>query len=978
MARRKNLLKTSVAAVCLAAAFAAPEGVFGQSEKAAPAAEALEVRAGQAADFSRIEFRWAGGASAAAKREGQKLTLRFSRNATPNLANLKAFPPRWLKDIKSATVGGRLEVEITLADGADAKVGQAEGATYVNLFETKPVVAAGGAADAPALMAAQPVKIEPSATATATVFKFNWPETVAAAVFRRGQSVWIVFDTPAVMDATAVPHIAPQFTRFETIKAPGYSAVRIDSPVETPIQVSGGGAQWIVTLGGAAVPPAVGVTVARDKESDLPGLAAAVAGATRAIWVEDPGARDRFVAVPALGPPKGLDARRRYADLNLMATVQGLAIEPRSSDLTVSVEGDLVRINRPSGLALSSPSAITDSLALADGPQPAAMPAVVDFQNWARLGPDGFFSRYDALRNAAAEESHSDAQAAIGKAPQVNARMALARFLAGSELEFEAIGVLDLLAKTQPQMLSDKEFRGLRGAVKAMAGRYDDASGDFAAPVLAADPSAALWRGYIASKMGRWTEARQAFPQGYAALAQFSPDWKARFTRADAEAAINLNDIKTATTQLTAAAGAGAGAEENLATSLWRGRLYQSQGDTDRALEIFDAVSRSPKPELSAAATLWAGKLRLSKGKITPTQAADIFDGLRFRWRGDAIEVETIRTLGQLNISLGRYREALYALRSAVTRDRDVPGVAELQTDLSNVFRALFIEGKADGLQPLDALALWEDFAPTLAPIGAEGDQMVRNISRRLVDVDLLEQAERNLEWQAIGSNRLQGVAKAVVATDLAMVYLMDRKPEQALNAINVSRTTILPNDLNSRRRLLSARALMGLGRYDDALEMIEMERNAEAEDLRAEIAWGKKDWVKSAASYEKRLGDRWKSPAALTVEDETRLLRAAISFSLANDDASLARLRERFSKYLDAAHSPDSLRLALAGIDGAQLTPADFTRVMNDGDTFSGWVTRAKQQFRQQTGRNTRTAAATPTPAKPATTPAAGAPKAG
>ena len=204
-----------------------------------------------------------------------------------------------------------------------------------------------------------------------------------------------------------------------------------------------------------------------------------------------------------------------------------------------------MRINRPSGLALSSPSAITDSLALADGPQPAAMPAVVDFQNWARLGPDGFFSRYDALRNAAAEESHSDAQAAIGKAPQVNARMALARFLAGSELEFEAIGVLDLLAKTQPQMLSDKEFRGLRGAVKAMAGRYDDASGDFAAPVLAADPSAALWRGYIASKMGRWTEARQAFPQGYAALAQFSPDWKARFTRADAEAAINLNDIKS-------------------------------------------------------------------------------------------------------------------------------------------------------------------------------------------------------------------------------------------------------------------------------------------------------------------------------------------------------------------------------------------------------------------------------------------------
>src|SRR4051812_29499130 len=128
MAKRKHLLRTSVAAACLAAAFGAPVGVFGQAGKAAPSAEALEIRAGQASDFSRIEFRWAGGASAASRREGQKLTLRFSRNATPNLSNLKAFPPRWLKDAKSRSVDGHLEVELTLADGADAKVGLADGA----------------------------------------------------------------------------------------------------------------------------------------------------------------------------------------------------------------------------------------------------------------------------------------------------------------------------------------------------------------------------------------------------------------------------------------------------------------------------------------------------------------------------------------------------------------------------------------------------------------------------------------------------------------------------------------------------------------------------------------------------------------------------------------------------------------------------------------------------------------------------------
>ncbi|MEI7933205.1 MAG: tetratricopeptide repeat protein, partial [Alphaproteobacteria bacterium] len=569
--------------------------------------------------------------------------------------------------------------------------------------------------------------VQAQSTATQTSFTFSWSETVAAAVFRRGESVWIVFDTPATMDIKAVPHVAPQFSKFEVIKGDSYSAIRIESPVLVPVTTSGGGSQWTVSLGGPPVTASTGVILGRDTESDTPGLKATLAGATRAIWIDDPSSGDKFIAVTALGPAKGLDARHRFADLDVLPSLQGVVIEPRAQDLTVDVQGDLVHIGKPQGLALSSPSAITSSLALSDGPQAASMPALVDFDNWSRLGPEGFYKRYDALRNAAIDESSTDAQASSGRPPQIQARMALARFLVGSDLEFEAIGVLDLVAKSYPQMLSDREFRGLRGAAKAMAGRYDDAAIDFASPVLNGEPSTALWRGYIAAKGGRWADARKAFGEGYPALGQVAPDWRARFARADAESAINLNDLKTAQTQLTYAASAGANQTEDLATSLWRGRLYQAQGNPDKALEIYDLVAVSPHADLSAAATLWAGKLRLSQAKITPAQAADIFDGLRFRWRGDAIEIETIRTLGQLDVSLGKYREALYALRSAVQRDDDVPGVAELQADLSNIFHSLFIDGKADGLQPLDALALWDDFAPTLAPIGAEGDQMVRN-----------------------------------------------------------------------------------------------------------------------------------------------------------------------------------------------------------------------------------------------------------
>ena len=124
---------------------------------------------------------------------------------------------------------------------------------------------------------------------------------------------------------------------------------------------------------------------------------------------------------------------------------------------------------------------------------------------------------------------------------------------------------------------------------------------------------------------------------------------------------------------------------------------------------------------------------------------------------------------------------------------------------------------------------------------------MVRKLARRLVDVDLLDQAAELLKYQA--ENRLDGVPRAQVATDLALIYLMDRKPEAALDAINCSRTTLLPTALHSQRRLLEARAWIQLNNLDHAAELLDGDRSAEAQALRAEVAWKRKDWAEAANS---------------------------------------------------------------------------------------------------------------------------------
>jgi tetratricopeptide (TPR) repeat protein len=285
-------------------------------------------------------------------------------------------------------------------------------------------------------------------------------------------------------------------------------------------------------------------------------------------------------------------------------------------------------------------------------------------------------------------------------------------------------------------------------------------------------------------------------------------------------------------------------------------------------------------------------------------------------------------------------------LRSAGNQS-DRPEAIALRNDLNSAFRALFLDGLADGMQPIQAVGLFYDFQE-LTPLGVDGDQMVRNLVRRLVDVDLLDDAAKLLKYQV--DNRLDGVPKAQVATDLAWIYLMNKQPESALQAINDTRTTILPAALNAERRMATARAYMGLGRFDAALDLVESDNSKDSQEIRADIAWKQRTWPQAGALYEKALGDRWKGQGALSPGDEARLLRSSVAYSLADDDASLGRLRQRYSGFVEGANNPDGLRVALSGMNVESLSSADFGRVTADNEAFSGWVSKMKDRFR--TGR--------------------------
>ncbi|MFM8819869.1 MAG: endoglucanase [Phenylobacterium sp.] len=933
-------LSSGVAAVAVAAAVASPIG-------AQNAVARQDVRVAESAGFTRLDL----GPGVSTRRNGDTLTLTFPAGARPDLSRFRTGKLRWVESARVGQSGGRIQLVLTLDKNAEMKTGVADGSVWINLSSGpestgSPEAATLGSTPEVKSPRADPlprggvVRSEISLEQNQVVLSFPFANPAGAAVFRRGGSIWIVFDAPARLDVSRFPRGLRQMASAETFLGPDYAAVRLESPPGMPFRADSAGATWKVTLGRAPSPDSTIVRLSRDETGGPAALKGGLAGATRALRIPDPVVGDALTVVTALGPSKGSPLRREFAQVVSLPSSQGLALETLSPDVAVTHDGDIVRIGRPEGLALSPLSVgSAPEDARLDSPRPAILPALIDQTNWPQTGPKGFLHRYNELVAAAAEETQS------GKDSATANRFALARFLVGSDLAYEAIGVLNDLARTSPQVMDNPEFRGLRGISRVLARRYAEAATDFSAPILASDPSASLWRAYVSAQLGQWTDVRNEFAAGAEVFNQFPPLWKSRFARAEGQAALAQGDLAGADKAIRLALEDRAGSAETLSVRLLQARLLEAQGVKDRALKIYQAVATAPLDWLSTPAALSATRIRLDQGKINAVQAADEINALRFRWRGDGTELEIIRTLGGIYLAQGRYREALETLRSAGRSLPDLPEAVQLQADLNQAFRALFIDGVADGLQPVQALALFLDFKE-LTPLGAEGDLMVRRLVGRLVNVDLLEQAAELLKYQT--ENRLEGAPKAQVATDLALIYLMDRKPEQALQAINNSRTTLLPPAMQIERRRVEARALIALNRPDDALELLERDRSREADELRNEIVWRSKNWPAAATAFERSLGDRWRRSGALTADEEGKLLRAGIAYSLSGDDAGLARLRTRYGPFIDDARNPDALRVGLAGIGSAEVGGADFSKVTADSEAFSGWVAKMRARFTQ------------------------------
>ena len=190
---------------------------------------------------------------------------------------------------------------------------------------------------------------------------------------------------------------------------------------------------------------------------------------------------------------------------------------------------------------------------------------------------------------------------------------------------------------------------------------------------------------------------------------------------------------------------------------------------------------------------------------------------------------------------------------------------------------------------------------------------------------------------------RLDGVAKAQVATRLAAVYLMDHKPTRRVATIRDSQITGLPDqEMHAAHAAGSAR----LRRPQAMGQCARPDRGGPGRRHQAAARrhlLGKRQLGASPARRsEELLGNRWSDPApADRRRARTRCLRAAVAYSLANDETSLARLRDHFAPKMKGTPDANLFAVLSADIDqhglafrdaAAQIASVDTLEVLHEG----------------------------------------------
>jgi len=873
----------------------------------------VNVRVGQNATFLRVQFDWTVPTDASFSKKGNIGAANFEWPVSMDVSALLTGLPPELVSVQAGTSPDGAVATFIFADGIEPRFYEISPSQYVldidiagqglpvltrEDMEASNAEAQAGAeptAEAPRIAALQPAAAEnvtPYVNVLGSTVRLVFPfeQDTPAAVFRRGDTVWMIFDTvsgilppPQNSDLDAIA------SEFAVITSGDTQIVRVDLTQERLATLGSEGMAWVLSLGDMMLSPTEPMTLTRRR--DIEGSFEMVADVVRPGRIHDfrdPLVGDVLKIVTAYPPARGLTRTLDYVDFTALRSVHGLVLMPKSTGLGVTLESPLAVISSNSGLTVSPGDTLRSA---GTTTQETARAGYINLAALEEPDPMALMRKRDALEASAATSE--------GRERDI-ARLNLAQFYIANRLGFEALGVLRVMEGNLKAQDMTKQLRMSQAVANVMVGRPAEAVQTLNAAAVAQEVDALFWRTLARTEQADFRGARFDAIEAQDIVDSY-PEWlRNTFNFAAARSAVEAGDAEFADRLLDKIEFASLSVEDASLYHLLAARVDELLGRNQEALDTYGQVIASDVRPTRAEAVYRTLLLLDQEGRLDLVKATQTLAAESMLWRGDNLEAEMQTLLASLYFRNGEYRLGFETVRAAVSSFPESTAVNALRDQAQTMFADLFLNGMADSIDPVAALGIYYDFLH-LTPPGARGDEMIRNLARRLVRMDLLPQAADLLQYQL--ENRLTGVARTQIAADLAIIYLADRRPQEVLRVLNETRLPDIPESLARQRRILEARAMIDGGRDQLALDLL---TNMDGKDvllMRIDAHWKAKRYAQAAEMiegyYARETGNQ-----ALDRAARMNLVKSAVGYVLAGDDFGLSRLRAKFGEQM--VNSPE------------------------------------------------------------------------
>ena len=220
-----------------------------------------------------------------------------------------------------------------------------------------------------------------------------------AALFRRADTVWLVFDSTRPMDVAPIREkggaIVGDVSRLPLEKGQAIR-IRLNRPQMPSLEPDdrSSGMSWTVTFADRVRSAPLPLTVVRNiSDPAFANVTVPLANPGLLHRLVDPDAGDALFVVTASPPTRGFIKRQDFVELSLLESIHGLVVHPNSDDVKAEVGADKVVLGKPGGLTLSSADVAAERAT-------AAVKPLFDVEEWHKNQAENFLPRLDALMAA--------------------------------------------------------------------------------------------------------------------------------------------------------------------------------------------------------------------------------------------------------------------------------------------------------------------------------------------------------------------------------------------------------------------------------------------------------------------------------------------------------------------------------------------------------------------------------------------------